>query len=118
MIKVTLFGRMATDVEVEQIGDNKVANFRLASNKKKRGGENVVSFVSAKAWGNLANLFEQFCPKGRQVIAMGDLEQQTWNDKDGNMQSRYTLTVRDVELVGRRNDEEEMEEDKSNNDEI
>ena len=95
MNNVSLIGRLATDVELRDVGeDKKVAGFLLAVNRGSR--EAGADFVWVQAWDRQAELCAEYLTKGQQVGVAGRLRSRSW-EEDGK---RRTV----VEVVGRRVD--------------
>ena len=92
--KVTLIGRLGSDPDTKQAGDNTVTKFSLATNEswKDKSGvkQSRTEWHRITAWGKLGDLCKQYLAKGRQCYVEGKLETQKW-EKDG--QTHYTTQV-------------------------
>jgi single-strand DNA-binding protein len=91
---VILIGRLTNDVEVKEVGENKVVNFTLAVQRtyKNKDGENEADFINCSVWGTTAENLKNYCSKGSQVAVKGQLVTSSYEDKDGN--KRYKTEVR------------------------
>jgi len=47
---------------------------------------------------------QQYCGKGKQVAISGTIRIDRWEDKDGNKRSKPVVNVRDVTLLGSKDD--------------
>jgi len=72
-------------------------------NKKRKKGEEYiekVSFFDITAWAKMAETLSQYLVKGKQIIVSGELEQDRWEDKDGNKRSKVGITANAIQLLG------------------
>ena len=93
--KVILLGRVGKEPEIRQVGDNKVANFSLATSEKykdKKGDkiENT-EWHSVVFWGKQAELIEQYVHKGDELYIEGPIKTETY-EKDG--EKRYAIKIK------------------------
>jgi len=47
---------------------------------------------------------QQYCEKGKQVVVAGTLRIEKWEDKEGNKRSKPVVNLRDVTLLGSKDD--------------
>jgi single-strand DNA-binding protein len=95
MNSVNVIGNLATDVEVRDVGEKRVAKFLLAVDRlAKEGG---ADFIGVSVWERQGELCAQYLTKGRRVGIEGYLRSHSWEDDQGKRR-------REVELVGRRVD--------------
>jgi len=60
-----------------------------------------VCFVDCTCFGNLAEVVNQYCQKGKQVCVQGRLKWDSWEDKDtGNKRSKITVVADTVTFLG------------------
>ena len=111
--KVILVGNLGADPEVKYTanGNVPVANLRIATSERwqdKASGEwqEKTEWHRVVAWRFLAERAERFLRKGKQVYIEGKLETRKWQDRDGN--DRYTteIVAREMQILGRRDDNE------------
>jgi len=105
--KVILMGNLTRDIELRHTPSNQaVANFGLAMNRNYRtaSGEDreEVTFVDCEAWGRTAEIMAKYLQKGRPVFVEGRLRLDTWQDKDGNRQSRLRVVVDTFQFIDSR----------------
>lgn len=91
---VILIGRLTNDVEVKEVGENKVVNFTLAVQRtyKNKDDKYDADFINCSVWGDIATNLKEYCSKGSQVAVKGQLVTSSYEDKDGN--KRYKTEVR------------------------
>ena len=88
--RVQLIGRVGKDPEIRTFeGNNKIANFTLATNEKYK--DKTGNTVDVTDWHNLvirftkqAEIAEKYLKKGMLVYVEGKLKNRSWDDKDGN----------------------------------
>ncbi len=102
--RVMLVGRLTQDpdIRVTPNGAN-VARFSLAVNRKYRVGEEIredVSYFNCLAWGKLTEIIKQYCQKGKQVAIDGRLQQNRWQDQQGQNRSTVEIVVETLQLLG------------------
>ena len=107
--KVILIGNVGRDPELRYTASGTaVANFRVAttSRYKDRDGnqQERTEWHTIVAWQRLAEIVNQYAPKGKQLYIEGRLQTRQWEDRDGN--TRYTTEVvaNIIQLLGRAGD--------------
>lgn len=104
MNKVTLIGRLTSDVEAKTHGKGKskvtYANFCLACPRpKKKDGDEVTDFIYCNAFNNIADFLEEYSKKGGRIAIDGTLQQSTYTNKDGEQRTSYQVLVNRVEII-------------------
>lgn len=93
--KVILLGRVGKEPEIRQVGDNKVANFSLATSEKfkDKDGNKVenTEWHSIVFWGKQAELIEKHVHKGDELYIEGSIKTETY-EKDG--EKRYATKIK------------------------
>jgi len=93
--KIVLVGRLSCDVELKDKGtDNQRALFSIASNRG-RGDNRKASFFDCIAWGKRADIMSDFS-KGAGIFVTGDLEQDTYQNKDGQTRHRIQVNISSI----------------------
>ena len=111
-----IIGNLTADPEVRDVGDTKVANFKVAVNRKWRNREGdlqeSVDFFSVVAWSNLAENIEKFLAKGSPVFVAGRLEEDRWEKEGGEKRSKIQIVATNVTFLPRptKNEPENEEE--------
>ena len=99
----TLVGNLTRDIELRTIpSGTAVASFSVAVNRpyKDSSGEwqKKASFIDCVAWAGIAERLSKYASKGQTIAISGDLEQRTFEDKQGNKRSATEVVVRQAEL--------------------
>lgn len=84
-------GRLTRDPQFFGEGEKKRVVFSIAFNRGKEERRKT-TFIDCIAWGRRADILESF-QKGSGVSVSGELETDTWEDKEGNKQSRLRLNI-------------------------
>lgn len=99
--QITVVGNLTAEPELKttKTGTN-VLKVGVAVNRrwknKQDEWEEQPSFFDVNAWGELADNVAQSLTKGSRVIISGRLEQQTWENKEGQKQSKVVLVADDI----------------------
>ncbi len=101
---VQLIGHLGHDPEFKKVsGDRSIAKFSLATNEryKNREGETVTEtqWHNCVAWGKTADLVQQLCKKGQEMVVRGKLVHRNYDDKDGNKKYVSEIVIEDFVLV-------------------
>lgn len=96
MNSVHLIGNLATDVELRDAGEQKVASFLLAVNRASRDGG--ADFVWVTAWERQGELCSEYLAKGSRVAVDGRLKSRTW-EQDGRRRDAVEVVARRVEFL-------------------
>jgi len=109
--RITLIGRIVRDPELKQLqSGSSVANFSVASNRiyKTAGGDKKeeVSYFDCIAWGKLGELICEYCGKGKRIAIEGKLQQNRWEDQEGNKKSRIEIVADNVQFLDSRSQEQ------------
>jgi single-strand DNA-binding protein len=89
---VHLIGRLTHDVSVNERGDTKVAQLRLAlpRGRDKNGEDRGADFVDVVCFGRQAEVCSEYLAKGRRIAVEGRLHHQEWDGENGR---RHKLDV-------------------------
>lgn len=105
---VTLVGRLTRDVGADERSfaylpsGQARANVSIAVNRSRKNGDQwveEVSYFDVTIWGKQAESLKPYLTKGKQIAIEGYLRQDRW-EKDGQKQSRITITATNVQLLG------------------
>ena len=94
---ITITGRLTRNPETTETKTSAVAKFSLAVNGFKKED---VSFFECEAWGKVGTIVQEHCKKGKQIAVTGTIRIDRWEDKEGNKRSKPVVNVRDVTLLG------------------
>ena len=96
--RVQLLGNVGQEPRVQQLqSGNKCATFSMATSEPAytlQNGTQVperTEWHNVVAWGRLADIVEQYLPKGTQVYVEGKMRTRKYTDK--NQQERYTTEI-------------------------
>ena len=96
MNSVSLVGNLATDVELKDVGEKRVASFLLAVG---RGGRDAgADFVWISAWERQAELCAEYLGKGQRVAVEGRLKSRTW-EQDGRRRDAIEIVARRIDFL-------------------
>lgn len=83
-------------------GGTKYLKNSIAVNEK-FGDKERVGFFRFTAWNHSANYIEKYASKGSQVRIIGQLVQNTYDDKEGKRQSSVEIVVQEVTILNGKN---------------
>ena len=90
--RVTLKGNLTRDPENKTISEKNLVTFRIAVNESIGNGKEETVFMDIDGWGSHAEYSHNVeLSKGDRVIIDGRLRQRTWEDKDGNSRTSYSV---------------------------
>lgn len=108
--KVTLVGRLGSDVKFIQNDRNDKASFSLATTEKwTANGERKekTTWHNIVVWGKMAGICNQYLQKGRQVFVEGSIDNRSWDDATTGEKKYITeIKARDVVFLGGASDGE------------
>jgi single-strand DNA-binding protein len=99
MNSVTLIGRLTNDIVLRERGATKIASFRLAVPRRRRGGEDQGAvFVDVTVFDKLAESCSTYLSKGKRVAVGGRLEYGEWK-VDGETRSKHEVIAQEVQFL-------------------
>lgn len=99
--KVFVVGRLAKDVELKYIqGSGRAMLQNTVAWNKVSGGEKRGVFLDFAAFGRTAENISKYMAKGDQIFLTGDLDEESWQGRDGQERKKMKLIVTDFEFVG------------------
>ncbi len=104
--KIILAGNLTRDPQLRYLPSQMaVVDFGLAVNHKYRtkNGEDreEVLFVDCSCFGKGAEVINQYCQKGKQLLVEGRLKYDTWEDKNGGgKRSKHSIMVDTFQFLG------------------
>lgn len=96
MNSVSLVGNLATDVELRQVSEKKVASFLLAVDRA--GRDAGADFVWITAWERQAELCAEFLGKGARIGVEGRLKSRTW-EVEGRRRDAIEIVARRIDFL-------------------
>jgi single-strand DNA-binding protein len=97
MNSVSLVGNLATDIELKEVGEKRVASFLLAVGRV--GRDAGADFVWVSAWDRQGELCAEYLEKGRQIAVEGRLKSRTW-EQDGRRRDAIEIVARRIDFLG------------------
>jgi len=103
--KVQLIGNLGNQPEVITLeSGKKLAKFTMATNEsyKNAQGEKITDtqWHNIIAWGNTAQIIEQYVNKGEELAIEGKLTSRSYDDKDGNKRYITEIVVNELLMLG------------------
>ena len=86
MLNMNLYqGRLVRDIELKDVGSNKLANFTLAVERsfKNAQGEKETDFINCTAWRQTAENLAKYVHKGDGIIVIGRTQVRNYENKEG-----------------------------------
>lgn len=91
--RIIIVGNLGSDPESREAGEQTVANFTVAVNRK-RGDKKVTTWYRCAAWNGTAELVLKYLHKGSRVMVEGSaLRANAYLDGQGNPQASLELTA-------------------------
>ena len=106
--RIVLVGNLTRDPQLKYLpNQTPIVEFGLAVNHKYRTRDGQdreeVMFVDCSCFGKGAEIINQYCQKGKQLLVEGRLKFDTWEDKQGGgKRSKHTVFVENFQLMGSR----------------
>jgi single-strand DNA-binding protein len=94
---LTVVGNMTRDPELRYTANGvAVTDFGLAWNRKDKDDNEVVSFFDVTCWRDLAEHVAESLGKGIRVVVHGRMEQDTWENDQGEKRSKVKVIAEEV----------------------
>lgn len=110
MEEMILTGNLGADPDMRATRSGKsVANFSLAvAAGKDAKGERITHWYECEAWEKTADVAQQYLHKGSKVLVRGVPRAEAYlSNKDGKPRATLRVTVRTLEMLDRRSDEDD-----------
>lgn len=118
MIKMQVIGRLGKDCVVNTVNGKNVMNFTVAHSEKYRDSQGnqqeKTIWVDCAYWSDRTAV-AQYLTKGTQVFVEGQPEARSFQRNDGTPGASLSLRVREVQLLGSKNDSSSGGSYQSNN---
>lgn len=112
--RVTLIGRLTDTPELRYTPNgNAVTDFSLAVNRSyaNSDGEREADFFQCVAWRGLAETICQYKKKGEMIAVDGRLEQQKWENEEGQKRSKVVIVAENIQFIGAKKEEDKGKSD-------
>jgi single-strand DNA-binding protein len=111
-----LIGNLGADPAMRYTPSGRpVTTFRLAASRSWKTAEGErrteTEWFNIVAWGNLAEICNQYLSKGQQVYIEGRLQTRRWEDAEGNKRSTVEVVAGEMIMLGDRKDDAELPDD-------
>lgn len=102
--KVLIIGSLGADPEMRYTpGGKPVTSYSVAVNRGWRTSEGerkeATEWFNVVAWGNLAEICNQYLRKGSQVYVEGRLQTRSWEDSSGTRHYRTELVANEMIIL-------------------
>jgi len=110
--KVILIGNLTRDVELRYLPSGQaLAKCGIATNRRFKDSSGMqkdeTMFIDFTVWGRSAEIANQYLRKGSKVLIEGRLTLEQWTDQNGQKRSKHSITVENLKMLDRRNDNEQ-----------
>jgi single-strand DNA-binding protein len=100
--RIILKGRVAKDPDVKttQSGQTFTRLTIAVDRYTKAGEERKADFIPCTAWGNTAQFLAKYFQKGKEILAEGRIQTDSYTDKDGKKVYTTYVVIDRVEFCG------------------
>ena len=102
MNKVIIHGRLTKDPIIGNAGAVKFAKSTLAVDRK--GKEGTSDFINITAFSKVADTFEKYCGKGRELLICGHIQTGAYTNKEGKKVYTTDVIVDEFDFCGSKAD--------------
>ena len=107
MNNVNIIGRVANELELRYTAQGTaVCNMSLAVDGYK---EDETYFFEVVTWGKTAENVAEYLGKGRKVAITGELQQNKWQNEQGQNRSKVVINARNVQFLDYKQDNDEQQ---------
>ena len=101
MNTLSSYGRVASEITTKDVNGRTVANFRFASNNKRKqpDGSYGTNFYNVAAWGPLGETVAKYLKKGHRATVSGELVIRTYKGNDGLDHQAIEIDANSIDLV-------------------
>ena len=106
MNKVIMMGRLTKDPEVRYGGANNtaIARYTIAVDRRfKREGQPTADFFNCTSLGKQGEFVEKYLRKGTKVVIEGELQNDNYTNKEGQMVYGMRIIVSSIEFAESKN---------------
>ena len=120
MNSVNIIGTMTRGLELKYLPSGvAVGSFAIAVNQdyKKQDGTKVekTSFFDVKVIGKQSEIISQYFSKGSRIGITGELEQETWQDNQGQNKSRVVIKLEQFSFIDKKSNDNQGQRSQSQN---
>jgi len=106
---VEIIGNITKDIELKETSTGvKYTRFSIAVNRptKNEEGEYETDFFNVVAWRKTAELISNYFGKGRKIAIVGRLQQNSYDDNEGNHRTSVEIVANEVYFLDKKKDTE------------
>lgn len=101
-LNFTMTGYVGGEPQVKSVGEQQVASFSVAVNRKTSGGKQQTLWVRVNCWNRLSDVAAQFVRKGSLVQVSAEwLRPSSWIANDGTPQTSLDVDANRLVLLDR-----------------
>ena len=120
MNNVNIIGTMTRDLELKYLPSGAaVGSFAIAVNQdyKKQDGTKVekTSFFDVKVIGKQSEIINQYFSKGSRIGITGELDQETWQDNQGQNRSKVVIKLEQFSFIDKKSNDNQGQRSQSQN---
>ena len=122
--KVMIIGHLGRDPEMRYTPSGRpVTNFSVATSRSWNTSDGErrteTEWFNVVAWGNLAEICNQYLVKGQQVYVEGRLQSRSWEDNDGKRHTAVEIVANEMIMLEKpKSSDEQSDETETNEDEF
>lgn len=106
-INIQVTGFVGSEPQVREVGDQQVASFSIAVNRKVGDGQKQTLWMRVNCWGKLADVATQYVHKGSLVQVTTEwMRLSAWIDQSGTPLASVDLDANRLTLLDRMKDDE------------
>ncbi|MER2175596.1 MAG: single-stranded DNA-binding protein [Carnobacterium sp.] len=101
MNQIGLVGRLVREVELKEVGDDKVVtnNTLAVARRGKKENSPPTDFIPIVAWGQVAKLIHHYCEKGHMVGLTGRIQSRSYINKEEETIFMVEMVVDEVHFL-------------------
>lgn len=106
---VEIIGNITKDIELKETSTGvKYTRFSIAVNRptKNEEGEYETDFFNVIAWRKTAEFISNYFGKGRKIAIVGRLQQNSYDDNEGNHRTSVEIVANEVYFLDKKKDTE------------
>lgn len=106
---VVIMGRLTSQPELKTTQSGvSVTSFTVAVNRQYSKGEQQTDFIPCVAWRNNADFITKHFGKGQMIAIKGNLQQRSYQDKNGNNRTTFEVVVESADFCGKKENSDEQ----------
>lgn len=113
MNKAIIIGNLGKDPEIRTTADGKkVATFSVATSRKRNtreGKQEVTTWHNIVMFEPFSIVAEKYLTKGDKVAIVGEIQNRTWQTKEGETRYVFEIIANEMEMLGSNNRSEDKQ---------